>query len=403
MTNTTSGAPGVSGRAAMIVLALAGALAVVLAGLVTQPAGAKPKDAKSLYTVTELNTETKPGELWTNTIARDINKSGRIAGQGQNPSGQQRAFLWSNGKMLDLGVPDNENLSFSRARSINASGKVVGEWGPVGQTGLKAFLYEDRQMKDLNFLVTEPSEPQWNLVSAQAINNRGQIVGSGTVGDHTHAFVYRKGEVTDLGDVLSESYGDPYSVAWGINNSGDVVGTSGSSATQSEAFVYSASDGSVRKLDVSDNDVLNDYSVSEAVGINARGDVIGWAFMAASQGAPRGRAFRFEAGETQPGLLYPLPADPEVLGDTDDLYTRARDIDQTGLVVGWSRDNDSGGQARQFSAVLWKNGQPRDLNDLIPENSGWQLTDVYAINKRGQIVGSGFLNGQLRACLLTRR
>jgi probable HAF family extracellular repeat protein len=264
MTNTTSGAPGVSGRAAMIVLALAGALAVVLAGLVTQPAGAKPKDAKSLYTVTELNTETKPGELWTNTIARDINKSGRIAGQGQNPSGQQRVFLWSNGKMLDLGVPDNENLSFSRARSINASGKVVGEWGPVGQTGLKAFLYEDRQMKDLNSLVTEPSEPQWNLVSAQAINNRGQIVGSGTVGDHTHAFVYRKGEVTDLGDVLSESYGDPYSVAWGINNSGDVVGTSGSSATQSEAFVYSASDGSVRKLDVSDNDVLNDYSVSEA-------------------------------------------------------------------------------------------------------------------------------------------
>ena len=148
---------------------------------------------------------------------------------------------------------------------------------------------------------------------------------------------------------------------------------------------------------------MNDYSVSEAVGINARGDVIGWAFMAPSQGAPRGRAFRFEAGETQPGLLYPLPADPEVLDDTDDLYTRARDIDQTGRVVGWSRDNDSGGQARQFSAVLWENGQPRDLNDLIPENSGWQLTDAYAINERGQIVGSGFLNGQLRACLLTRR
>jgi probable HAF family extracellular repeat protein len=278
---------------------------------------------------------------------------------------------------------------------------VVGEWRPSGQSGLKAFLYEDGQIKDLNTLIVpgDSTEPQWDLLGAQAINNRGQIVGSGIVNSQTHAFVYRKGEVTDLGEVLKDSY----SAAWGINNSGDVVGASGSSERQSEAFVYSASDGSVEKLGVPGGDTANNFSVSEAVGVNARGDVIGWSFVYPQQNPPRSLAFLYEAGQTEPVFLDPLPADPAVPGDTEDLYTRARDIDETGLVVGWSRDNDSGGQVRQFSAVLWENGQPEDLNDLIPEHSGWQLTDAYAINERGQIVGSGFLNGQLRAFLLTKR
>ena len=44
----------------------------------------------------------------------------------------------------------------------------------------------------------------------------------------------------------------------------------------------------------------------------------------------------------------------------------------------------------------------RDLNDLIPSNSGWLLGDPFAINDSGQIVGLGFLNGdEQRAFLLT--
>lgn len=401
MANTISGTSGVSGRAAIIVLALAGALAMVLAGLITQPADAEPNNATQLYAVTELNTVTELGTSWTNSIARDINESGRIAGQGQNPSGQQRAFLWADGQMTDLGVPPRGNLS--RARSINAAGQVVGEWRPSGQTGFKAFLYEDGQTQDLNSLVTppeDPTEPRWNLLGAQAINNRGQIVGSGIVENHTHGFLYEKdGSVTDLGDFLE----DPYSAAWGINNSGDVVGASGSSEGQSEAFVYSASDGSVEKLGVPGSDTTNNFSVSEAVGINARGDVVGSSFVYPQPTPPRGRAFLYEAGETEPVFLDPLPADPEVPGDTEDLYTRARDIDESGVVVGWSRNGAIGGQEQQNTAVLWENGQVKDLNDLIPADSGWHLLDAYAINERGQIVGSGFLNGQLRAFLLTKR
>ncbi len=36
----------------------------------------------------------------------------------------------------------------------------------------------------------------------------------------------------------------------------------------------------------------------------------------------------------------------------------------------------------------------------MPADSGWKLTDAYAINERGQIAGSGFKDGQLRAFLL---
>jgi probable HAF family extracellular repeat protein len=42
-----------------------------------------------------------------------------------------------------------------------------------------------------------------------------------------------------------------------------------------------------------------------------------------------------------------------------------------------------------------------DLNSLIPAGSGWVLTGANAINNRGQIVGSGVLNGQTQAFLLT--
>jgi hypothetical protein len=42
-----------------------------------------------------------------------------------------------------------------------------------------------------------------------------------------------------------------------------------------------------------------------------------------------------------------------------------------------------------------------DLNDLIPTDSGWELTAAESINDAGQIVGAGKLDGLTRAFLLT--
>lgn len=43
----------------------------------------------------------------------------------------------------------------------------------------------------------------------------------------------------------------------------------------------------------------------------------------------------------------------------------------------------------------------RDLNTLIAANSGWELQSATAINVAGKIVGTGTLNGQQHAALLT--
>jgi probable HAF family extracellular repeat protein len=378
MTRTILRAASLPRRAMVVALALAIALAAALAVTPAQPADA----VGSTYNVTGLESG------WTNTIARDINETGLIAGQGQNPSGQARAFLWKGNQIKDLEVPAEGNLS--RARSINGSGQVVGEWRTLvgGQQRFKAFLWKGNQIKDLNALI--PTGSGWDLLGAQAINKSGQIVGSGTINSQTHAFIYENGTVTDLPVPL----GDSFSEAFGINDSGYVVGESGS-ALGGQAFLYA--NGEVDKFGA-----LLDHSehpYSEAMNLNDSGDVVGWSYtpMATPQDPPQGLAFlynRDEDGEAKITYLDPLP---------DDRYSRARDIDESGLVVGWSRNDTGASQEQQFSAVLWEDGEVNDLNDLIPADSGWKLTDAYSINERGQIVGSGFKDGQLRAFLLRPR
>ena len=61
---------------------------------------------------------------------------------------------------------------------------------------------------------------------AADINNRGQIVGTSmTASRNSHAFLWEKGEMTDLGTLPGAGeFG--FSVASGINNRGQVVGFS---------------------------------------------------------------------------------------------------------------------------------------------------------------------------------
>ena len=60
-------------------------------------------------------------------------------------------------------------------------------------------------------------------------------------------------------------------------------------------------------------------------------------------------------------------------------------------MVGYSWTSD--GSTRAF---LYSGGVLLDLNNLIVGDA-WKLVEAYGINNRGQIVGAGLLNGQLRA------
>ncbi len=94
------------------------------------------------------------------------------------------AFLWYNGKMMDLGVlPGDTN---SQALCINNSGQVVGISKPSQRSGL-AFCWQNGHMVDLNTLISASSG--WVLEKAEGINNKGQIVGSGKHNGKDRAFL----------------------------------------------------------------------------------------------------------------------------------------------------------------------------------------------------------------------
>jgi probable HAF family extracellular repeat protein len=121
--------------------------------------------------------------------ARAVNARGQVVGSAL-PAGADagRAFLWTptmpngtSGSMLDLGVlPD---VPDSYARGINAGGEIV------GTSGQFAFVWRsDVGMHALNTLL-DASGDGWSLAHAFGINDYGQIVGYGTIGGDTKAFL----------------------------------------------------------------------------------------------------------------------------------------------------------------------------------------------------------------------
>jgi len=78
--------------------------------------------------------------------------------------------------------------------------------------------------------------------------------------------------------------------------------------------------------------------------------------------------------------------------------SRASGINNIGQIVGYSAHANNTGPA----ATLWDNGFMYNLNDLIPDNSGWTLSFANDINDLGQIVGQGhYMGGQSRGFILT--
>ncbi|HLY63577.1 MAG TPA: hypothetical protein VKV95_22795 [Terriglobia bacterium] len=109
------------------------------------------------------------------------------------------AFLWQNGNLTDLGtVPPGSDI-VSLANGINNKGQIVGNLGKIDfascicfeDTG--GFLWQNGVMTDLNTFLPpgNPSPSPFSLLDiATAINDGGQIVGSGKVANGTfHAFL----------------------------------------------------------------------------------------------------------------------------------------------------------------------------------------------------------------------
>jgi probable HAF family extracellular repeat protein len=116
------------------------------------------------------------------TVATAINARGDVAG-GYVPSDGSTggAFLERDGVLTDLGgLPGG---AFTVALALNSRDQVVGYAFGIGNGVGHAFLYDaqlDPPMQDLNDLIPPDSGIVFN--QATGINDRGDIVGIGTVG-----------------------------------------------------------------------------------------------------------------------------------------------------------------------------------------------------------------------------
>jgi probable HAF family extracellular repeat protein len=115
-----------------------------------------------------------------------------------------RGFVWDSGVITELTpfnlyAPGNTGPTtnyHSVAMDINNAGLIVGNSQRIAGLPAVATLWQGGVPIDLNTLL--PPGSGWNLLSAEGINNRGDIVGYGTIGGQTHAFLLTVPEPSSL-------------------------------------------------------------------------------------------------------------------------------------------------------------------------------------------------------------
>ena len=112
----------------------------------------------------------------TYSVATAVNSGGTIVGKAALANSQLQAFLWNNGRVEQLGALSE---GYSVAHDINALSLVVGDSELVPGGLRHPFIWSRaRGMEDLNQYL--PEDSPWELMTATAINDRGEIVGRGT-------------------------------------------------------------------------------------------------------------------------------------------------------------------------------------------------------------------------------
>jgi probable HAF family extracellular repeat protein len=90
--------------------------------------------------------------------------------------------------MNDLGTLGG---TFSDSAGINNHRHIVGT-STVAGGQQHAYLFSKGKMTDLNELI--PASSGWTLIAATGINDAGEVVGNGTINGHAHAFLLTPSE-----------------------------------------------------------------------------------------------------------------------------------------------------------------------------------------------------------------
>jgi probable HAF family extracellular repeat protein len=118
------------------------------------------------------------------SIAWGVNDLGQAVGHSGTLDSSAHAVLWQNDAAhtpVDLGTLPGD--SGSLAFAANTAGAVIGLSGTGSVT--RAFLYQNNAMRELASLI-DPADGIWTVDRPYAINNAGQIVGTGS--NHGQSF-----------------------------------------------------------------------------------------------------------------------------------------------------------------------------------------------------------------------
>jgi probable HAF family extracellular repeat protein len=280
--------------------------------------------------------------------------------------------------------------TYTVAFGINASGQTVGESYLNGNKIFHAFRIDS----------SEPLSPAIDLGTfggsssyAFHINDAGQAVGTSLLpGDASyHAFrTSPNGLITAASD-LGTLPGGGDSFGTGVNSRGQAVGFGGVTALlygRQHAF-RTEPNGPITAN--SDLGTLGDGDLSRATGINESGQVVGLSWLDNGVNYSNFHAFRYDGTPGNGGIMHDLGT----LGGT---FSEAHDINASGQTVG---NGALPANLNVHASLTDMTGPMRDLNDLIPANTGWELYDATGINDNGQITGWGFIHGLEHGFLLT--
>lgn len=321
-------------------------------------------------------------------FSHGLSESGSAIGNLQcAASSDYRAVFWDAGGFHMLGTVGGRN---SYAFGISRDGATIlgaadnGEIAPDGQFVTPPVLWTDGAIHELETL----GGP---FGAVTDVDPRGALVGacqSEEIDPRVNRVPVRAcrwvggGAPSDLGGL-----GGPDAEALAINKRGWIVGWA---ATTTAAR---SGDGFAHVAFLHDGSGTTGLGTlggewSEAFAVNEAGEVVGCSETddVAGNGHRELHAFVWRRGIMQD------------LGTTPG-YSLAWDVNARGDIVGTSLVPVAGERAKTV-ATLWRGGKTLNLNDLVDAHDGWTLRDATAIDESGRILVQAYRAGAFRIAIL---
>ena len=354
------------------------------------------------YTITDLGTLGG-----TYSYGFGINAAGEVAGGAatkfQTGGLSETAFLWHQGTMINLGTLGGLN---SAAGGPNASGvAAIGSETSMTDPNGEDFCEYGTHLQCLGAIWKDgvwtvlPNLGNGLNANAFDLNNRGEIVGfaENAVHDSTcltggtpfqvirfEAVIWgANGKIRELPPLKDDTVG----FAFGINDRGQVVGSSGLCSNTAIPPAPASPHAVLWDADGTPHDLGNlGGPFNGASAVNNRGDVVGVA-LSPKDGTIHAFLWTEDTGMQDYGA-FP--------GAVATVAPCCKTINDAGEVVGFAIDGMG-----NPTALVWQGKVPVDLNTLIPAGSPWYLQNACSINDAGEIAGQGLINGEVHAFLAT--